>query len=123
MVIIFLLIILLIFTGISILLYKIVVDSVKGRNDWGVNLSLPNCPKCGKKVPAIRKPTSTRQAMWGGWTCSNCGCEMDKVGKEINTAENETAQKQIREAQVNFVEPFDEKGKTPVEKIFDENNK
>jgi hypothetical protein len=48
---------------------------------------------------------------------------MDKWRKEINTAEIETAQKQIREAQVNFVEPFDDKGKTPVEKIFKENNK
>ncbi len=111
------------FVGGSILLYKIVVDSVKGKSDWGINLSLPNCPKCGKKVPAIRKPTSTHQAMWGGWTCSNCGCEMDKWGKEINTAEIETTEKQIREAQVSFVESFDEKGKTPVEKIFEENNK
>lgn len=83
-------IILLLFIGVSILLYKIVVDLVKGkRSDWGINFSLPNCPKCGKKVPAIRKPTSNEQAMWGGWTCSNCGCEMDKWGKEINIIENE----------------------------------
>ncbi len=61
--------------------------------------------------------------MWGGWTYSNCGCEMDKWGKEINAAKIEPAQKQIREAQVSFVESFDEKGKTPVEKIFEENNK
>jgi hypothetical protein len=57
-------IILLLFVGVSVLLYKIVVDSIKGkRSVWGINLSLPNCPKCGKKVPAIRKPTSTHQAM------------------------------------------------------------
>ncbi len=103
------------------MLYKIVVDSVKGKSDWGVDLSLPNCPKCGMKVPAIRKPTSTRQAMWGGWTCSNCGCEIDKWGKEINTAIIEPEQKQIREAQISFVDSFDEKGRTPVEKIFEEN--
>ncbi len=35
---------------------------------------------------------------------------------------NETAQKLIEEKQVDFVKPFDEKGKTPVEKVFDENN-
>jgi len=48
---------------------------------------------------------------------------MDKWGKEINAGKIEIAQKQIRETQTNFVESFDEKGKTPVEKIFEENNK
>ncbi len=115
--------IIVLFVGLSILLYKIVFDSAKGKGDWGMNLSLPNCPKCGRKVPAIRKPTSARQAMWGGWTCSNCGCEIDKWGKEINIAKTKTTQKQITEEQVNFVESFDEKGKTPVEKIFEEMNK
>lgn len=124
MTILFLAIVLLLFVSVSILLYKIVVDLVKGkRSDWGINLSLPNCPKCGKKVPIIRKPTSTYQAMWGGWTCSNCGCEMDKWGKEINISEIEATQQQIREGQVNIVESFDEKGNTPVEKIFEEKNK
>ena len=116
-------IILLSFVGVSILLCKIIADSVKGESDWGINLSLPNCPECQQKAPAIRKPTSIRQAMWGGWTCSNCSCEMDKWGKEINTGKIEIAQNRIREAQTNFVKAFDEKGKTPVEKIFEENNK
>lgn len=48
---------------------------------------------------------------------------MNKWGKEINISKIETNQKQISEAQVSFVESFDEKGKTPVEKIFEENNK
>ncbi|HTK25112.1 MAG TPA: hypothetical protein VL327_01015 [Pyrinomonadaceae bacterium] len=41
------------------------------------------CPECGTPVPAFRKPTSFRQAVWGGWTCSNCGAEMDRHGNEI----------------------------------------
>jgi len=118
----FLSIIILFFIGASMLLYKFVADSVEGEGSLGINFSLPNCPKCGEKVPAVRTPTSTNQTLWDGWTCSNCGCEIDKWGKEINTAKTVTAQKLIEEKQVDFVKPFDEKGKTPVEKVFDENN-
>ena len=39
------------------------------------------CPRCGAKVPAIRKPTSLRQLLWGGWTCSACGFEIDRKGR------------------------------------------
>ena len=41
------------------------------------------CPNCGMPVPAFRKPTSLRQALWGGWTCSNCGTDMDREGNEL----------------------------------------
>jgi hypothetical protein len=44
----------------------------------------PDCPTCGTQQPARRKPTSLRQLMWGGWTCSNCGTEIDRHGKAIN---------------------------------------
>lgn len=47
------------------------------------NWATPNCPTCGTKQPAQRKPTSLRQLMWGGWTCANCGTEMDREGKAI----------------------------------------
>jgi predicted RNA-binding Zn-ribbon protein involved in translation (DUF1610 family) len=41
------------------------------------------CPRCGAKVPSIRKPTSLRQMLWGGWTCSDCGFEIDRNGRPI----------------------------------------
>jgi len=41
------------------------------------------CPSCGTPVPMLRNPTSLRQALWGGWTCSNCGMEMDRHGEEM----------------------------------------
>jgi predicted RNA-binding Zn-ribbon protein involved in translation (DUF1610 family) len=53
------------------------------KNRWGVSLSVPNCPRCGQKVSFIRVPKSGKQAIWGGYTCSSCGCEMDKYGREI----------------------------------------
>lgn len=43
----------------------------------------PNCPTCGTKQPAQRRPTSFRQLMWGGWTCAHCGTEIDRHGKAI----------------------------------------
>ena len=41
------------------------------------------CPTCGMPVPTLRNPTSLRQAILGGWTCSECGTEMDRFGNEI----------------------------------------
>jgi len=43
----------------------------------------PNCPSCGTQQPAQRKPTSFRQAIWGGWTCAQCGTEIDRNGHAI----------------------------------------
>lgn len=41
------------------------------------------CPNCGEKTPFARIPKSLRQALWGGWTCGKCGCEMDRKGGKI----------------------------------------
>jgi hypothetical protein len=53
------------------------------RGRWGINLEPVACPNCGEVQLRIRRPTSLRQAMWGGNTCRNCGCEMDKWGTAI----------------------------------------
>ena len=41
------------------------------------------CPECDEPLPKTRKPTNRRQMLWGGWTCENCGCEIDRKGKRI----------------------------------------
>lgn len=41
------------------------------------------CPTCATQLPTLRKPTSLRQTVWGGWTCVNCGTEIDRHGKAI----------------------------------------
>lgn len=56
---------------------------IRDDDRWGINLREVNCPNCGRVMPAIRKPQSLRQFLWGGWTCSDCGCQMDKWGKPI----------------------------------------
>ena len=51
----------------------------------GMNLDGVSCPQCGKTAPKIRKPANARQFLWGGWSCSKCGTEMDKYGARINS--------------------------------------
>ena len=40
-----------------------------------------SCEQCGTQLPMIRKPTNTLQAAIGGWTCKNCGAEVDADGR------------------------------------------
>jgi hypothetical protein len=41
------------------------------------------CPRCAAELPQYRRPTSLKQALWGGWTCPNCGCESDRRGQPL----------------------------------------
>ena len=43
-----------------------------------------HCPRCNARMPVTHKPTTKRQILWGGWTCPQCRCEMDKQGREID---------------------------------------
>lgn len=79
-------------------------DTKRGHGKWGMNIKPRsewsklffqwkatfedytvevNCPKCGIPLPKKRKPASIHQALWGGWTCSNCHAAVDKWGKEV----------------------------------------
>lgn len=51
--------------------------------DLGINLKPVYCPKCNTEQPKIRKPKGWNEILWGGYTCSNCDCKMDKYGEEI----------------------------------------
>ena len=42
------------------------------QGKWGMNPNPVCCPECGVPAPRIRIPTSRRQMLWGGWTCSSC---------------------------------------------------
>ena len=56
--------------------------SNKSKGNWGINLGTVNCPKCKEEQPQIRMPKSIKEALWGGYSCNNCGCKMDKYGVE-----------------------------------------
>lgn len=55
---------------------------MSSKKDSGINLKSVSCPKCRTKQPWIRMPKDWREAFFGGYTCSNCYCKMDKYGKE-----------------------------------------
>ena len=54
----------------------------KPKIDLSVNFETVFCPKCKTKQPQIRIPKNLREALWGGYTCKNCGCKMNKHGEE-----------------------------------------
>jgi hypothetical protein len=53
------------------------------KNRWGVNFRRLSCPNCGAQMPQVRAPNSRSQFLWGGVTCPQCGCEMDKWGRRL----------------------------------------
>lgn len=55
-------------------------DTIRRKGGWGINLRVPDCPQCGEKLNPARVPRSFKQALWGGWTCPQCGCDLDKWG-------------------------------------------
>ena len=52
------------------------------KSKFGINFKSVNCPKCNKKQPKVRIPKDINETLWGGWTCQDCGCKIDKFGKE-----------------------------------------
>ena len=34
-------------------------------------------------APAIRQPANLSQTLWGGWSCPQCGIEIDKWGNQV----------------------------------------
>ncbi len=104
------------FGGIAIIFLPIIRDTIRRKGRWGINPEKIQCPRCGEQPPIARAPTSFRQAAWGGWACSKCGCEIDKWGAEIqdaNVLESAKPHEQIIDTK--------ESAMTPVERILSEN--
>ena len=60
-------------------------DESQRKRGLIINLEEVHCPKCGTRMPALRVPDSLHQLMWGGWTCPQCGCRMDKWGQAVES--------------------------------------
>jgi len=62
------------------------------KNRIGVNLDPSQCPRCHTALPSNRVPKSFKQALWDiVWVrrhCPNCGCVVDKWGREITHSHN-----------------------------------
>jgi hypothetical protein len=66
-----------------VVLVGVVIYGTLVKNKWGVNFQPVSCPSCGTEMPRARAPASGTQAMWGGYTCPKCGCQMDKWGSRL----------------------------------------
>jgi hypothetical protein len=60
----------------------VIARQTKTKGRWGFGRWSAKCPRCGTALPVVRKPSSKEELMWGGWTCPNCGCKVDKYGRE-----------------------------------------
>ena len=51
----------------------------------GVTISLRQqyCPVCGEPLGLARAPRSWRQALWGGFVCSKCGTQLDRLARVV----------------------------------------
>jgi hypothetical protein len=74
---------LLVLLGIFALGGFLVIFGTVAKNRWGINLDPIVCPCCQTQVLRVRKPTSLHQALWGGFTCGSCSCEIDKWGRQV----------------------------------------
>jgi hypothetical protein len=97
---------------------KIVIDSISRKGELGINLRSIICPRCGVKAELFRTPNLISKPTWGGGACSNCGCEMDKWGNEI--VANGKIPHRIEPIKIYPYTTFDERGKTPLERVFDD---
>ena len=61
----------------------VLIGASFARTRWGFNLARVSCPSCSEPQQGIRKATSLRQKLWGGYTCPKCACEMDKWGRRL----------------------------------------
>jgi hypothetical protein len=59
-------------------------DTIRQRGRWGICLRKATCLKCGEPAPLVRMPANWDQTLWGGWTCPQCGFELDKFGNPVD---------------------------------------
>ena len=74
--------------GVLVVGLALVIHGTLVKNRWGINPDSVSCPGCNSVLPQVRKPRSRQQSMWGGWTCPNCGVEVDKWGRKMNAVES-----------------------------------
>jgi len=58
-------------------------DTYRRKGRWGINTKSARCLQCDTRAPVVRVPKNLDQMLWGGWTCSECGYELDKWGEPV----------------------------------------
>jgi len=68
--------------GVGIIL---VIHGTIFKTRWGINTATEmECPGCHRMHGQIRIPRNLRQMLWGGFTCGQCGFEVDKWNRPIS---------------------------------------
>ena len=63
--------------------YLVIRDTYRQKGRWGVNTKPGKCRQCETPAPLVRIPKNLNQTLWGGWTCAECGYELDKWGEPV----------------------------------------
>ena len=62
----------------------LVIHGTIFKTRWGINAAVRiECPGCHALHGQIRTPGNLRQLLWGAFTCSRCGLEVDKWNRPI----------------------------------------
>ena len=70
--------------GILLLVMLLVTHGTIFKTRWGINTATQiECPGCRKMHGQIRTPRNLREMLWGGFTCPQCGTEVDKWNRPI----------------------------------------
>jgi hypothetical protein len=59
-------------------------DTYRRKGRWGINTKSARCLQCDTPAPVVRVPKNLNQTLWGGWTCAECGYELDKWGEPVD---------------------------------------
>ncbi len=117
----FLYFLIILYLALFVALVILVNNRFKGKGQFGLNSKITNCPNCDKELPTFRIPKSFNQVLCGGWTCEVCQTDFDNWGNILNSKNDfEVDQRQIDQGKTEFLESFDEAGKTPVERLIDD---
>jgi hypothetical protein len=69
--------------GLPLLFVLVLVGTARREGKMGINLKAVACSSCQAPAPRFRQPRGWRQMLWGGWTCEQCGTELDKWGRPV----------------------------------------
>ncbi len=91
----------------------VIRDTIRRKGRWGMNFKPPPCKKCGTPAPIVRKPKSLQQALWGGWTCAECGFELDKWGEPVPGQTRPAKWKLLEAVEAEEIEEVEESADSP----------
>lgn len=110
-----------IFGALTVNVVLVIRDTIRQRGKWGINFKRAVCTECDAPMPLVRRPANWQQALWGGWTCAECGLELDKWGHPVEDQDAPAKWKVLRAAEEAGRKP--RRPRPSDERIRDENDR